>query len=191
MTPTTRPLFEQPWPEGEYRLFQLGFVVDDLLGEAGRWARVFGIGPFHVLPPFDVPCTYRGTDSRLDMQIAVAQAGPVQIELIHQRDDRPGVYREFVERRGYGFHQLCTVASDYEAKKAHYRQLGYTLVCEVTTSTPRISYFDTFDDFGFYTEVAEDAPGFVDSLETIARTCAEWDGNDPVRLITRDGYRTP
>ena len=24
-------LYEQPWPEGEYRLFQLGFIVDDLL----------------------------------------------------------------------------------------------------------------------------------------------------------------
>ncbi|WP_158230329.1 hypothetical protein [Pseudofrankia asymbiotica] len=22
--------FQQPWPEGAYRLFQLGFVVDDL-----------------------------------------------------------------------------------------------------------------------------------------------------------------
>ena len=32
-------LFEQPWPEGEYRLFQLGFVVDDLLAAAGALGR--------------------------------------------------------------------------------------------------------------------------------------------------------
>ena len=191
MTPVTTPFFQQPWPEGEYRLFQLGFVVDDLVGEATRWAEVFGIGPFHVLPPFDVPCTYRGAESRLDMQIAVAQAGPVQIELIHQRDDRPSVYREFAERGATGVHQLCTVAPDYDGKKAYYERLGYPLACEISSTTPRTAYFDTFDDFGFYTEIAEHEPGFLASLKGIARTCAEWDGTDPVRLLTRDGYRTP
>ena len=29
--PTADRLFDQRWPEGEYRMFQLGFVVDDLL----------------------------------------------------------------------------------------------------------------------------------------------------------------
>ena len=32
-------LFEQPWPESEYRFFQLGFVVNDLLSAAAAWAR--------------------------------------------------------------------------------------------------------------------------------------------------------
>ena len=31
----------------------------------------------------------------------------------------------------------------------------------------------------------------MESLDQIARTCAEWDGTDPVRILTRDGYRTP
>jgi Glyoxalase/Bleomycin resistance protein/Dioxygenase superfamily len=191
MTQENLPFFEQRWPEGEYRLFQLGFMVDDLVTAATKWADVFRIGPFHVLPPFDVPCTYRGVDTRIDMQIAVAQAGPVQIELIHQRDDRPSVYREFAERHGSGVHQLCTVAADYDAKKAYYVARGYPLVCEIASSTPRTAFFDTFDEFGFYTEVAEPVPSFLTSLEAIARTCAEWDGTDPVRLLTRDGYRTP
>ncbi len=191
MTPTTRPFFEQPWPDGEYRFFQLGFVVDDLLGAAARWARVFSIGPFHVLPAFETPCTYRGADTEMHVQIAVSQAGPVQIELIHQLDDRPSVYREFLDRQGPGFHQLCTVTADYDGTKAYYEQLGYPLVCETPTTTPRTSYFDTFDDFGFYTEVAEGHPSFLSSLEGISRTCREWDGTDPVRLLTRDGYRTP
>ena len=39
--------------------------------------------------------------------------------------------------------------------------------------------------------VAKDVPGFVAGLAKIARTCAEWDGTDPVRILTRDGYRTP
>ena len=43
--PTPHRLFQQAWPEGEYRMFQLGFVVDDLLAAADRWVRVFGVGP--------------------------------------------------------------------------------------------------------------------------------------------------
>ena len=70
MTPLPHRLFEQSWPEGEYRLFQLGFVVDDLLGTAMRWATVFAVGPFHVLPRIESPCTYRGTASAVDVQIA-------------------------------------------------------------------------------------------------------------------------
>ena len=48
--PLHHKLFQQPWPEGEYRFFQLGFIVDDLLPAAENWVRTFGIGPFHVLP---------------------------------------------------------------------------------------------------------------------------------------------
>ena len=54
-----------------------------------------------------------------------------------------------------------------------------------------LAYFDTVDDFGFYTEIVEEVPGFLESLDRIARACAEWDGTDPVRILTRDGYRTP
>jgi hypothetical protein len=191
VTPLAHRLYEQPWPEGEYRLFQLGFVVDDLIGTAARWASVFGVGPFHVIGRVDVPCTYRGTESGLDMQVAVAQAGPVQLELIEQYCDRPSVYRDLVADGGSGFHQLCTVTRDYEGKLAYYEGLGYELATEVVVDGQHTAYFDTRRDFGFFTEIVEDTPGFLETLHAIARTCAEWDGADPVRLLTRDGYRTP
>jgi hypothetical protein len=191
MTSIRDGLFQQRWPEGEYRLFQLGFVVDDLLGSATRWARVFGVGPFHVLPPIEQPCTYRGRASGVNVQVAIAQAGPVQIELIKQHCDRASVYRDLIEQGESGFHQLCTVTPDYPSKKAYYEQLGYELVSEMLVREQHVAFFDTFDDFGFYTEVVEEVPGFLASLGAIAQTCADWDGRDPVRLLTRDGYRTP
>lgn len=184
-------LFQQTWPDGEFRFFQLGFVVDDLLAAAARWASVHAVGPFHVLPPVEVACTYRGTQSAIDMQIAIAQAGPVQIELIEQRCDRASVFRDLFAKSRSGFHQLCTVSPDYEGKKAHFAHLGYELASEIIANGSRVSYFDTVEDFGFFTEVVEETPGFLAHLARIARTCAEWDGTDPVRLLTRDGYRTP
>jgi Glyoxalase/Bleomycin resistance protein/Dioxygenase superfamily len=104
MSPMEHPMFEQPWPEGEYRFFQIGFVVDDLLAAAADWARVFGVGPFHVMPVFDQHVIYRGSESTITCQVAVAQAGPVQIELIQQHCDRPSVFREWSRDGTCAFH---------------------------------------------------------------------------------------
>ena len=185
-------LYEQSWPEGEYRFFQLGFIVDDLFATAEQWARVFGIGPFHVLPRRETACTYRGTETAIDAQVAVAQAGPCQIELIQQFDDRPSVYRDLARTGPSGFHQVCTVTRDYDAKRSHYERLGYPPISEMVADGQHVGYFDTLDDFGFYTEVVEETAVFLGYLTKIAETCASWDGaTDPVRILTRDGYRVP
>ena len=191
MTPPPHPLFEEPWPEGEYRLFQLGFVVDDLLDDAARWARVLGVGPFHVTPTRTSRATYRGAPSNVEVQYALAQAGPVQVELIKQHCDRPSMFRDVFAKGESGFHQLCTVSRDYDGKVAQYEQLGYELTGEIAVPGQRIAYFDTFGDFGFYVEVVEHNLELVKRWEHIARTCAEWDGRDPVRVITAEGYTTP
>jgi hypothetical protein len=184
-------MYEQAWPEGGYRLFQVGIVVDDLVPACADLARVHGVGPFHVFPRIETDCWYRGTDTAVDLQIAVAQAGPVQFELIQQFCDRPSVYRELAGERPR-IHQLCTITSEYQAKKAWYEALGYPLVSEMFVRGQHVGFVDTFADFGFYTELAEDVPGFVEGLTRVARTCAEWDGiTDPVRILTKDGYRTP
>ena len=191
MTNSGVPFYEQPWPEGEYRLFQLGFVVDDVVTRAGEWARVFGVGPFQILPTTEVPCTYRGEPSGMTMQVGYAQAGPVQVELIAQHCDRPSVFRDIVEGGASSFHQLCTLTARYDEKKAYYEGLGYEMVSEIVIPGQRVAYFATYDDFGFVTELAEESPQFLRQLAAMAETAAAWDGHDPVRILTRDGYRTP
>src|SRR4051812_1156278 len=108
MSRAPHPFYEQPWPEGEYHFFQLGFVVDDLLPAAAHWAEVFGVGPFHVLPPIEQSWVCRGVPSAVNIQVAVAQAGPVQIELIKQHCDRPSPFQHWRRGSVSGFHQLST-----------------------------------------------------------------------------------
>jgi hypothetical protein len=180
-------LFEQDWPEGEFRFFQLGYMVDDLVTAAETWARVFGVGPFHVMPVADQHATYRGDPATITIQVAVAQAGPVQIELIKQHCDRPSVFRDWHRGRVSGLHQLSTVTPDYDGKKAHYERLGYEVAAESNSGRFRVAYFDTAADFGFYTEVVEQTRGFLRVLNEMSRTCADWDGTDPVRFLGFDG----
>jgi hypothetical protein len=187
VNPIEHPLFEQPWPEGEYRFFQLGFVVDDVIAAAERWVRVFGAGPFHVMPVYDQLATYRGQESTITCQVAVAQVGPVQIELIQQHCDRPSVFREWSRDGTCAFHQLATVTPDYDAKLAQLESFGYELASESLSGRIRSAYIDTLADFGFYTEVVESTPGFLANLNKIAQASAAWDGSNPVRLLTPEG----
>jgi hypothetical protein len=191
MTDIAHRLYEQEWPGGEYRFFQLGFVVEDIVAAAGKWASVHGVGPFHVLPVVEQQTVVHGEPAPVSIQVGVAQAGPVQIELIQQHCDRPSIYREWSSDGTRAFHQVATVTTDYDAKLARYEQLGYELAAESPGGRFRIAYIDTVEDFGFYTEVVEETSGFLAQLRQIAETCANWDGADPVRILTRDGYRVP
>jgi hypothetical protein len=186
LIPLEHRLFQQPWPEGEYRFFQLGFLVADIGDAATRWSRVFGVGPFHVMPVFESQVLYRGQETTITAQVAVAQAGPVQIELIHQFCDTPSVYRDWSRDGSCALHQLATVTPDYDGSKARYEALGYQVVAE-NRSKMRVAYVDTSADFGFYTEVVEQKPGFLANLGRFSQICAEWDGTDPVRYLDPGG----
>ncbi len=183
MSRPEHPLFEQPWPEGEYRFFQLGFLVEDVQASAAAWARAFGVGPFLVRPATDSRTVYRGEQSTITLEVAVAQAGPVQIELVKQHCDRPSVFRDWLGGRTSGLHQLCTVTPDYDGKKEHYQRLGYELASEIATGPWRLAYYDTSADFGFYTEVVEQSPESLAQLAGLSRLCARWDGTEPVRTL--------
>jgi hypothetical protein len=185
------PLYEQPWPEGEFCFMQMGFVVTDVVTTAMRWATVFGVGPFLVLPRLVTPCTHRGKEVDLETQLAVAWAGPVQIELIQQHSDGPSIFRDLYGPDESGFHQLCTVSYDFGGKVAYFKELGYEVAGSIDARGHRVAYIDTVADFGFFTEIVEYRPEFLQQLAQMADTCAHWDGTDPVRLLTRDGYRTP
>ncbi|MDG5485384.1 VOC family protein [Mycolicibacterium gadium] len=190
-TPPAHRLFEQAWPDGDFRFFQLGHVVDDVLAAASRWARAFGIGPFHVLPVLEQHVTYEDEMRSLQIQVAVAQAGPIQIELIQQHCSTPSIFREWSNNGASAFHQIATVTDHYERKKAHFETLGYHVVAESDAGKFRVAYVDTSADFGFYTEIVENHLGFLTRLRAISDTCASWNGVDPVRILTRDGYRVP
>jgi hypothetical protein len=187
MSGVDHPLYGQPWPEGEYRFFQLGFVVDDVVAAASRWAAVHGVGPFHIGPVIEARATVAGQPAPASIQIGLAQAGPVQIELIQQHCDRPSLFRDWKNP----FHQLATVTSDFDARVHHMQQCGYEVVAEISTAELQVAYVDTVADFGFYSEVVSSNPDFFARWHKISQTCATWDGTDPVRLMTRDGYRVP
>lgn len=179
-------LVQEPFPAGDYSWFQLAFVVDDLEAAAWRWVEAYGVGPFYVLPATGPrPARYRGEPSELDLQLAVTQAGPVQIELVVQRCDNPSVFRDVYAPGRAGVHHIATMTADFDGAVAHYRGLGYEAVTELDTGMGRVAYLDTLAALGLMTEVVERSDVFTRLLAGTARVCAAWDGTDPIRTVRR------
>jgi len=184
-------MFQGPVPTGEYSFFQIAWIVPDIVAACRKWVEVYGAGPFKVLPPRASKVNYRGRETELELQIAVTQVGPVQIELIQQTAEAESVYRDIFPEGSGGLHHMCTMSHDYAATRRHYEALGYECVAEVTGALT-VGYFDTYHDFGFITEVVAHNEGFAKVLADNAAECADWDGTDPIRILQRGGsYTTP
>ena len=102
---------------GEIR--QLGYVVPDIEAAMDYWSRVLGVGPFFYAERVPVVnFTYRGAPSSPVTSVALANSGPVQVELIQQRNDAPTMYRDFVQAKGSGLQHVAYWTQNFDADMA-------------------------------------------------------------------------
>lgn len=183
--PTIRP------PEKEVLSFgarlgevmQIAYVVPDIHAAMAHWTHHLGVGPFFHFPHFALrDAEYRGEPCELDVDLALAYSGGMCFELIQQNDASPSVFREVVEKRGYGFHHWAVSTRDFDGLVETHRARGNSLALYgVADVGARAGYVDTFDDLGGMIELIELRPE-VEQLFTVVRDAANaWDGHDPVR----------
>ena len=166
------------------RLIQTAFITDDIRASMRELTRTLGAGPWFLRERGVFPKQiYRGQPSQTALAIALGYAGEMQFEIIQQLDDSPSVYRDHVERNGYGLHHFGMAATDYPAALAHHQAMGDTLVYEAEVANgARVGYFDTHARLPAMIEVIEFLPA-TQAMFRRFRDCArDWDGSDPVRL---------
>jgi len=85
---------------------QIGIVVKDLDKTAEYYSLKFGIGPFRILTA-DMPpgATINGKPYSGKMKIALAQWGPIQLELM-QPIEGAEYHANFLREKGKGIHHL-------------------------------------------------------------------------------------
>ena len=162
---------------------QHAYTVPDLQAAIAEQTEVLGIGPWFVRGPFAPPhARYRGHPNTGTFSLARAFRGPVMIELIQQHDDSPSVFRETVERRGFGFHHWAIMPEDYDAELARLHALGCETAFEdVLPSGARVTYVDTQPRLPGMLELVERTPDQVAVYGRIYEASVGWDGSDPVR----------
>ncbi len=163
---------------------QIGYVVDDLEAAAKQWAETTGIGPWRVLPhvPLD-HFTYEDAASPVDIGIALAYSGDVQIELIAQYNDAPSMYRDLRDSYGEGVQHICFYPDDYDAAMAAAIASGMTVGQQGALWGIRFAYLR--GEGGRVIELADLSERSRTGRASAIAEASAWDGTDPVRVSDR------
>lgn len=166
---------------GEIR--QAGYVVPDIEKAMDYWSRTLGVGPWFYNPRVPiVNYTYRGERYEVHNSVALANSGPLQVELIQTRNDAPSMYRDFQQAGNTGLQHVAYWTSDFDADLARLTGQGFTVVMSGEVGERgRFVYFDTEYHPGTVIELSEVAGPKGRMFDLIRDSSIGWDGDDPVR----------
>ena len=129
----------------------------------------------------------------IDHELACKRSGqeavraPIDVlggSVIQQHDEQPSVYREVIDKQGYGFHHWGIASDRFDNDLSSYVERGFELVfTDETPVSTRVAYLDPKRGW----------PGFIELIEI--NTASElryskmyadallWDGADPIRKV--------
>lgn len=166
------------------KIAQICFVVDDVEAAVMHWVNTLGAGPFFVQNGFSgLPITYRGTPSFLEMDVALGQAGALQIELIKPRGTAPSVFTDMYPQGGSGFHHVALFVDDFDAQLETFLADGHSIGTLGAMMESRFAYVDTRSTVGFFTEIYEDTDFMRGLHRLVANAAKDWDGTHPIRSL--------
>jgi Glyoxalase/Bleomycin resistance protein/Dioxygenase superfamily len=161
-------------------LVQNAWVVANLESAMRGWLAM-GVGPFFVLHQNSPDAMYRGRPVPLSFRVGLAQAGPIQIELIEQLSDGPSAYRDVVPPGHSGFHHMCKLTDDYAGDTKALMATGIVLATEINVFGLKACYADTRQQMGCMLELVPPLPQLLKLYEVVATAARDWSGADPVR----------
>jgi hypothetical protein len=165
-------------------IFQMAYIVEDLDAAIAYWVRDLKVGPWFRLNGFDGghDAVYRGGEYTATVDLAMAFAGHMQIELLQPNDDEPSVYKEMIDAKGYGFHHFGVASDDVEADIAALEAKGYELAFKASVPTGgHVAYMDGGAGQPGFLELCAATPAFEEVFGRFHRASVGWDGDDPVR----------
>ncbi|WP_342364052.1 VOC family protein [Terrarubrum flagellatum] len=162
---------------------QYAYTVPDIASGMKLYSKLLGVGPWFVTGPFRPrEARYRGSSTEIELTLAIGFAGRVMVELVRQHDDGPSVYREFVERRGHGFHHWAIGSKAFDADVARYCSDGYEIAfADRAPRGNRVVYVDTSRDLPGMLEIIEMTDVLETRYEMMYAAACGWDGSDPIR----------
>ncbi|ALJ38179.1 VOC family protein [Azospirillum brasilense] len=162
---------------------QAGYVVDDIEAAMDYWSRTLGIGPWFYNERVPIKnYTYRGERYEVHNSVALANSGPLQMELIQTRNDAPSMYRDFLKAGRTGLQHVAYWTENYDADLERLTGQGFKPVMSGEVGEKgRFVYFDTEYHPGTVIELSEVAGPKGKMFDLIRNASLDWDGRDPVR----------
>ena len=166
---------------------QVCWVVPDIETSMHHWAKTLGIGPWFFMPnlhPGDF--TYRGVPSDVEISLAIAYSGKLQLELIQQHNDAPSMYKDSIDAGNTpGQHHLGFFRRDYDNRLAEALSAGYQVGHSGTLGggTIRFAYLATEEEPGMIAELVELTDPGEASFVMMHQAALDWDGTDPIKTV--------
>lgn len=163
---------------------QNGYVVRDIDAALDHWINVLGVGPWFYFERVAIDhFRHRGTDSDLEMKVALANSGDLQVELIQQTNEAPSMYREFLGAGREGLQHVAYWTKDYQTLYDRTLARGYTLGQEgqIGGAQGRFAYFDTETHPGTVVEISDVSGPKGAFFELVKQSAIGWDGTEPIR----------
>jgi hypothetical protein len=135
-------------------IIQVGILVKDVAEAAKKLEKLIGIGPFEILEPEYRDLTYRGKTGKFKIRIALAKAGPIQIELMQPLYGET-IYDEFAQRKGYGLHHLGIKTDNMEQSVKEMQEKGFRVIQSGNRPGVKWGYLSTEDQTDVIFELLE------------------------------------
>lgn len=167
-------------------LRQNGYVVKDIESAMKHWTERMGVGPFFYIEEAPIgDFVYRGEPTEAKASIALTNSGPVQIELIQQRNDAPSIYKDFLDAGYEGLQHVAYWTETFDVDLERMRELGFAPIQSGYAGGPdgRFVYFEEQGHPGTMIELSEVSGAKGKFFEHIRDTANGWDGSDPIRRI--------
>lgn len=165
---------------------QNGYVVRDLRAAMDHWINVMGVGPWFYIERVKTDYfRHRGKDSNVEMSIALANSGDLQIELIQQMNDAPSMYKEFLDAGHEGLQHMSYWTTDYQTVYDRALSNGFKVGHEgqIGGEKGRFCYFDTQSHPGTVIEISDISGNKGRFFEHIKKAAIGWDGSEPIRIV--------
>jgi len=164
-------------------IMQMAYVVKDLRAAIDEWVKRLNVGPWFVLEHFTgVDPVYRGKPSQASITLAMSFAGHMNIELIQPDDDHPSVYKELIDKSGYGFHHWGIASADFAGDLKRYEAMGMEAAFSLGVPTGgKVAYLDAKGALPGFVELIETSPGMERAFGGFYGAALTWDGTNPVR----------
>jgi len=164
-------------------IVQMAYVVEDMDKAIHWWIHKAGVGPWFFLPRFGGEGhVFRGAPCTSDVAIAMSFAGSLNIELLQPLDDNPSVYKETIDKVGYGFHHFGIAHDDIEEEVERRLARGEVLAHRAPVPTGgKVAYFEGGPGAPGFVELIPATPGMDEGFTSFWRQTRDWDGKDPIR----------
>ena len=124
---------------GEIR--QIAYLTDDIEAAMKGWIEKSAVGPFIWYKDLTLAMQYKGELSNVEMQVAIAYQGDMQIELIQQTNQAASPYRAFFEQGRMGLHHIAFVTEDMDQALAQVEAQGFDVIARIDEAIGRYAYY--------------------------------------------------